>query len=534
MIKSIYHLHPEKNWMNDPNGPAFFGGQFHMFFQHNPFAPVWGNMTWGHAVSPDMVRWKLLPNALHPDMWYDKDGVFSGCCVVKDDTPHIIYTGTNPETQCLAIGDKDGKRFIKYESNPILVKNKEDKRNGWRDPYVIKEPDGNYTLLIGTGAGGNESGESGESENKDAGNGGAGIGNTGGAYVEQYAGDNLIHWTYKGRFCEIGRLPWRNAWNDTMWECPVVAQGNDGEAALFVSAIPGGVVHEITGRYEGGIFTPAYGRNADLGDSFYAPNIMRHPDGRWILYGWMCELGTQDARAEQGWQGMLTLPRELFFRDGRLYMRPAAETGALREKRLLNVKNVKSVGGATGQHYELVARYITGGGYVEFELLRDCEGNCVKLSIDAAGARLTRSMAIAGGAPEILCSADEIYICETDGRGSDGREPSGRGSDRCETGGRGLDGCRSCGNVSDGSGSDGCGLDEYGSDGQIPGGRGPGEERQIRIFVDGTAIEAYFDSCRTLTTRAYPHDGCTELRVNAVDGAVIDSLEVYQMGNCYI
>ena len=105
-LRARYHFQPEKNWMNDPNGPVVIDGKLHLFYQYNPFGAVWGNMTWGHAVAEDLVRWTHLPCALHPDQPYDKDGVFSGCCVMKDGLPHILYTGVKPETQCLAVGKK--------------------------------------------------------------------------------------------------------------------------------------------------------------------------------------------------------------------------------------------------------------------------------------------------------------------------------------------------------------------------------------------------------------------------------------------
>ena len=73
-----YHFLPEKNWMNDPNGLIQFKGEYHLFFQYNPFGATWGNMSWGHARTKDLVHWERLPVALFPDMPYDRAGVFSG------------------------------------------------------------------------------------------------------------------------------------------------------------------------------------------------------------------------------------------------------------------------------------------------------------------------------------------------------------------------------------------------------------------------------------------------------------------------
>ncbi len=80
-----YHLEPQKGWMNDPNGLCFFKGQYHSFFQHYPYAPNWGQMHWGHAVSEDLIHWTEVPIALFPDQPYEDDGGrFSGSVVVKD------------------------------------------------------------------------------------------------------------------------------------------------------------------------------------------------------------------------------------------------------------------------------------------------------------------------------------------------------------------------------------------------------------------------------------------------------------------
>ena len=97
-----YHLLPPANWMNDPNGLIFWNGQYHMFYQHNPNAAVWGDMHWGHAVSPDTVRWKHLPIALAPTPGGpDAGGCFSGTAVVDRGVVTMLYTGvvSVPENQ---------------------------------------------------------------------------------------------------------------------------------------------------------------------------------------------------------------------------------------------------------------------------------------------------------------------------------------------------------------------------------------------------------------------------------------------------
>ena len=149
-----FHFSPKINWTNDPNGMVFYKGEYHLFFQHNPSGINWGNMTWGHAVSPDLLHWEQLPNAIEPD----KLGtIFSGSAVVDWDntagfqkgdekTLVAIYTaagGTSPEskgqpfTQCIAYSNDRGRTWTKYDQNPVLkhiVKENRDPKVVWHAP----------------------------------------------------------------------------------------------------------------------------------------------------------------------------------------------------------------------------------------------------------------------------------------------------------------------------------------------------------------------------------------------------------------
>lgn len=149
-LRPQFHFTPRTNWTNDPNGLVFYKGEYHLFFQHNPYGLPWGNMTWGHAVSPDLVHWTELDDAIHPDRL---GTIFSGSAVVdwentagfqagSEKTIVAIYTsagGTSPLskeqpfTQSIAYSNDCGRTWTKYPKNPVLGHIV----GGNRDPKVV-------------------------------------------------------------------------------------------------------------------------------------------------------------------------------------------------------------------------------------------------------------------------------------------------------------------------------------------------------------------------------------------------------------
>ena len=159
--RPAFHLTPWTGWMNDPNGFSYYRGQYHLFYQYNPYDVEWNEMHWGHAVSHDLLHWTYLPCALAPDESYDAFGVFSGSAVeMKDGRQLLMYTGVSKEggdkngkdiqVQCLAIGD--GVDYTKLEANPVLGVDclpAGKSPNDFRDPKMWREEDGTYRCVVG-------------------------------------------------------------------------------------------------------------------------------------------------------------------------------------------------------------------------------------------------------------------------------------------------------------------------------------------------------------------------------------------------
>jgi hypothetical protein len=161
-LRPKFHLLPVKNWMNDQNGPIYWKGRYHMFFQYNPHAAVWGDMHWAHAVSDDMKHWRHLPIALAPTPgWDDSDSCFTGSAVDNHGTTTILYTGAKSvpaehatlrdainnfrEVQCLATStDPQLRTWMKWKQ-PVIEPPDDPKLTGFRDPFLLR--DGNEWLL---------------------------------------------------------------------------------------------------------------------------------------------------------------------------------------------------------------------------------------------------------------------------------------------------------------------------------------------------------------------------------------------------
>jgi beta-fructofuranosidase len=284
--------------MNDPNGLVWFRGKYHAFFQHNPHASEPGEtvMSWGHAVSRDLVHWEELPIALAPEYEYDKRGCWSGTAIVKDDVLYVFYTCISAkdrrQRQAVAISE-DGIHFKKYGGNPILREPPEDTPD-FRDPAVTKVGD-TYYMLLASG--------------KD------GVGK-----AHLYRSEDLLKWDYAGVFME-------NAGLGAVIECPSFSKFGDGYLFMCSGSEDEnglGATRFFYGDFDGKSFVPRIGSRPEKGPYFYAPQFFKAPDGRIILIGWFSRWDKPvDPNAR--WNGCLTIPREITVKDAKICSFPVKE-----------------------------------------------------------------------------------------------------------------------------------------------------------------------------------------------------------------
>lgn len=302
LFKPKAHLTPEIGWINDPNGFIFFRGEYHLFYQFNPYESVWGPMHWGHAKSDDLVNWEQLPVALAPDKDYDKDGCFSGSAIVKDDVLWLMYTGhivnedgTVSQVQNMAFST-DGIHFEKIEKNPVATADglpEEVIANDFRDPKIF-EKDGHYYSVVAT-------------KHQD---------NVG--CIVLLSSPNLTEWKFESIFLK------GEANQGFVWECPDYFEV-DGQEYLIISPMryqkDGNDFINInsnifvTGHvdWDRKVFVADSFKEIDHGHDFYAAQTTESPEGERVMVAWMHTWGRPLVTNDLGhkWYGQMTLPRLL-------------------------------------------------------------------------------------------------------------------------------------------------------------------------------------------------------------------------------
>lgn len=322
-----YHLMPETGWLNDPNGLCQFHGLYHIYYQFTPFEPTGELKLWGHFTTRDFVSYQQEAPVLFPDEDFDAHGVYSGSAFVENDEIHYFYTGnvkyfdredydyimSGRGSNVVHVTSPDGFQMSEKELVLTNADYPKDMSCHVRDPKIIKRENG-YFMVLGAR----------DAESK--------------GVVLVYHSMDMEHWSY------VNRITTEEAFG-YMWECPDLFEV---DGALLLISCPQGVpaqgvdyanVHQCTVMplqydFETGVYQLAADQihQLDRGFDFYAPQSFEDEDGRRILIGWM---GIPDAdytnpTVEAGWQHALTMPRELHFRDGRLYQQPLEEQKQLR------------------------------------------------------------------------------------------------------------------------------------------------------------------------------------------------------------
>ena len=329
--RPVFHITSPAQWMNDPNGPIYHRGYYHLFYQLHPFSDGSGPKYWGHVRSRDLARWEALPIALAPSIEAGESEVWSGCCTLNGaGKPIIFYTsiakGKSPQThaeQWAANGDDDLINWRKCPANPVLseVLNDGTKIYDWRDPFIFH--DRNRTFMV---LGGNLNEAKG-----------------GQAVVNIYEAENadLTQWKYRGVLFQIPDPQARTA------ECPNFFKLGK-RWVLLVS--PYGKVQYFVGEFDPGScrFHSHTNGLLDVGPNFYAPNTMQVPDGERLVWGWI-----NGFPSGRGWNGCLSVPRLLSLSgDGRLHQSPAPQLAALRGKSV-QWRNLRLEPGALAQPLRL-------------------------------------------------------------------------------------------------------------------------------------------------------------------------------------
>ena len=307
--RPVYHHTPLYGWMNDPNGMVYKDGEYHLYFQYNPYGSKWGNMHWGHSVSTDLIHW----NHLKPAIARDTLGhIFSGSTVVDknntagygDNALIALYTSASDEhgqIQCMAYSTDDGRTYTKYEKNPVLVPF--DGLKDFRDPKVFwYEPDKKWVMIV--------------SADKE---------------MRFYASQNLKDWEYMSAFGKgYGAQPNQFECPDFI-QLPVDGDKNKMKWVMLVNINPGcmfggSATEYFVGDFDGKEFTcdtkPETVKWLDYGKDHYAAVCISNTGERIISIPWMSNWQYANVTPIRQYRGANGLPRELslYTKDGQIYV----------------------------------------------------------------------------------------------------------------------------------------------------------------------------------------------------------------------
>jgi len=322
-----YHFTPPQNWMNDPNGLIYLDGEYHLFYQHNPYGTAWGHMSWGHAVSSDLAHWEHLPIAMYeqPEVGYT---IFSGSAVIdrantsgfgQDGVAPVVAVFTADHRACdppiqnihIAYSLDGGRTFTEYAGNPVIDVGE----RKFGDPKVFWHATTRQWIMVS-------------------------ISGLGQGHVVFYGSPDLKTWAYLSDFDAPDVAP-------GVWECPdLFPLPLDGDPSqirwvLKTNCVtfgggPSGTRYFV-GDFDGTTFTNAgpLGETLTSDDGTIYAEVTYNdvPDDRRVLVGWL----RQQPNEGRAWTGAQSVPRVLTLRSAdrgfALCQRPVSELDTLRGQR---------------------------------------------------------------------------------------------------------------------------------------------------------------------------------------------------------
>ncbi|KAG9452407.1 hypothetical protein H6P81_005311 [Aristolochia fimbriata] len=524
--RTAYHFQPEKNWMNDPDGPLFYKGWYHLFYQYNPDSAVWGNITWGHAVSRDMVHWYHLPIAMVPDRWYDINGVWTGSATfLADGKLVMLYTGSTKESvqvQNLATpADEDDPLlldWVKYDGNPVLVPPPGIGPKDFRDPTTAwSAPDGSWLLSIGSRV------------------------NTSGLALVYRTRDFKTFDLLDG---VLHAVP-----GTGMWECvdfyPVSTSGGRG---LDTSANGPGVKHVLkasldddkhdyyaigTYQLEANTWTPddpeidvGIGIRYDYGKFYASKSFYDQERKRRVLWGWIGETDSERNDLRKGWASLMAMPRIVTFDNKtgtHLLQWPAEEVDQLRREMKefsdveMNPGSVVPLDVGVAAQLDITAEFEVSKEALEAIMEADVGYNC-STSDGAAGRNKLGPFGLLVLADESRSEQTAVYFYV--GKNADGNLKTFFCQDTLRSS-RANDLIKRV----------------YGSVVPVL----DGEKFAVRVLVDHSIVEAFAQGGRTcITSRVYPtkaiNGAARVFLFNNATGTQVTatSVKIWQMSSAFI
>lgn len=358
-FRPVYHHTPAYGWMNDPNGMFYKDGVYHLYFQYNPYGSVWGNMTWGHSTSRDLVHWTYEGTPIVPDAW---GAIFSGSCVVDHENTAgfgkgavvAFYTSAKStpwgdvQSQSMAYSLDNGKTFTKYEGNPILTSSERD----FRDPKVFwYAPGKHWVMMLAVGQ-----------------------------HMEIYSSVNLKDWKKESEFGAMQGA------HGGVWECPdlveIPVEGTRQKKWVLICNLnPGGpfggsAAQYFVGSFDGKTFvneSPTLTKWMDWGKDNYATVTWNNaPDGRCVALGWMSNWQYANNVPTRQYRSANTIARDLtLYRVGEeLYLK---STPSPEVKKARGEKVSKPSFNVAGE-YEVASLLDDNKGAYEVELVIQNQG----------------------------------------------------------------------------------------------------------------------------------------------------------------